>query len=212
MGGRVGVAALWVVAGCASPQSAVVLPSALDPGLSSLDAEVGRRHEYPVVAIERFDGFLAEAARVEATMELARHLRGELRTAMTELAIDRGVPRAKQRPFPVLARELAARGQLEEKDRDRLERSAGPLATLLPHLGTVAGEANRLLVDGTALLEDAHRDLGSGKPGRLAPALDAVNVAIEQLRNATNQAPRLLAELGPTLDELSPIAPSVKRL
>ena len=207
MGRRIGLVALLAVAGCAGREQAVVKPSALDPALAPLDREAGRSLAYPVVAIERFDGFLGEAARVEATIGLARRLGGELRTAVVELATAHGVPRAEQRPWTALAGELAARGDLTDAERDRLKRSAGPLWALLPHLGTVPGRAERLVTDGTALLDGAGRDASPDEAGRLAPALDALNVALARLRDARARAPGLADELRAALDQLAKLGP-----
>jgi hypothetical protein len=205
MGRRIAALALSFAAGCAGGGHAVVKPSALDPALAPLDREEGRSLEYPVVEIARFDGFLGEAARVEATVDLARRLGGELRAAVLAIARAKDVPRAEERVWTALARELAARDDLSAADRERLRKWAAPLATLVPLVEAVPGRAERLAIDGAALIEGAHRDLAPGEAGRLPPALDALNVAVVRLREAGSRAPHLAAEISLALDGLGPL-------
>lgn len=210
MGRWIAVGALLLAVGCAGADQGVVKPSALDPGLASLDGEKGRSLEYPVVAIDRFDGFLGEAARVEATIGLARRLGGELRAVVLEVATSREVPRADRRAWTALARELAARDDLSPEECERLREAASPLAALLPHLGAVPGRAERLVVDGAALIEGAQRGLTPEEAKRLPPALDALNVAVVRLREAGARAPNLAAEIALALDAVAALRPATR--
>jgi hypothetical protein len=205
MGLRSGVWALCFAVGCAAAEEGLVRPSAVDPGLAALDGDPDRSHAYPVVSIDRYDGFLAEAARVDATVELARRLGGELRTEVVRLAEDKGLARAERRPWTALARELAGRDDLTAAERERLGEAAEPLAVLLPHVATLAPRVERLIEEGEGLFEEAHRDLSYDEEKRLARALDAVNVAVVRLRAARARVPVLEAELGPALQELGRI-------
>ena len=203
MGRRSWIGALLLAAGCAGAEQALVKPSAVDPGLAELDGKAGQGLAYPVVAIDRFDGFLGEAARVEATIRLAGRLGGELRAEVVAIAVDREVPRAKDRPWTALARELAERDDLTVEERERLKRAAGPLAVVLPHLGTLSPRVERLLSEGGALFDGAHEELTFAEQQRLAPALDALNVSLARLRETRERAPLLAAELGIGLGELA---------
>jgi hypothetical protein len=205
MGLRSGVWALLLAAGCAGAQEGLVKPSAVDPGLARLDGDPGRSRAYPVVSIERYDGFLEEAARVDATVELARWLGGELRAEVVRLAEDKGLDRPERRPWAALARELAARDDLTAAERERLAEAAEPLEVLLPHVATLGPRVERLIEWGEGLFEEAHRDLSYEEAKRLARALDGVNVAVARLRAARARVPVLEAELGPVLEELGRI-------